>query len=115
MGYHSCTVTHLEEEKRAALSRALREGRERKRWNVDKTAEEAMKLLRQAAQVDDQHRSPRETRLYREIEISRHHVTTLEHCPATPLSTLERRVRLLGIVLALELDAALINRLAGGI
>jgi hypothetical protein len=112
-------VNRLELEKRAALSRVLREARDRRGWSQEQAAEHATLALRTAFPAADGNggsgASGEERAASAAIEITRHHVATLENCPASPISTVARRSRLLGLVLALGLDRGEINRLAGGL
>ncbi len=104
----------LERSKRAALSEALANARAAKGWSQDRVAEEATSALRLAA-INEPEASVEEREMWASIEVTRHHVFKVENSPANPISTLERRARLLGLTLALGVDRSLINRLAGGL
>lgn len=113
----------IDPRRRAELSILIREARESRRWSQERLADRAEAALRrQARQVDGEYSTGStapepngDLGLYLRVEISRHHVATLENCPARPLGDAERRARLMGIVLALGLDRAVVNQLAGGI
>lgn len=100
---------------RAALSTALRAAREARGWSQEEAAEEAGRMLRAAAASSSIASSDDEREVWLSIEVSRYHVAGLESCPAAPLATMESRSRLLGLVLALDLDRGAINRIAGGL
>lgn len=105
--------------KRAALSELIRKARLAKRWSQERLADRAEAALRHEAAClvaqATRHDAADDASLYVAVEVTRHHVATLENCPARPLSDAARRARLLGIVVALELDRARVNQLAGGI
>ena len=104
----------LSHEARAAFSRYLFDGRRVKGWSQERTAEAAAGALAAHLAVDKV--IPEEERTaMAAVEITWQHVAGLEGCPAFPLGSPERRARVLGIVLALGLDRAKINHLAGGI
>lgn len=99
-------------EKRAALSRLLREALGKRRWSYARLAEKAEQAARHAAH-EQIFASDREICL--EISVTRHHIARLLNCPAAPLGCPARRARLLGVALALGIELAKINRLAGGL
>jgi hypothetical protein len=107
----------IPEESRAKLSRMIREARERRGWSQEHLSIEAENALRLAAA---DFRSPtyvtsEERVKWREIDISPQHVTRMEGCPWFPLGRGDRRARLRGVCLALGLDFAEVNRIAGGL
>lgn len=99
------------------LAETLRAARMAKGWSREKLSVEAEEALRRRA---GDFRSPlfatTETRqLWRSIEISSMDIYHMEKRPVLPLGRDHRRARLLGVCLALELDRALINEIAGGV
>lgn len=109
-------MARLELKKRAALSEMLRSARESRGWSQEQASERATEALRELAGcLDDAFCSVEERRLWLVIEVTRRHVVALENCPSSPLANSERRARLLGLVTAVGVDMALINRLAGGL
>lgn len=107
----------LEDEKRMKLSRLLKDARRRKGWQTERLAEEATRWLAALAASQELSAEEREAaaNLLAGSGVTTHHVARLENFPAYPMSTPERRVRLLAVVLALGLDRAQVNRLAGGL
>ena len=103
----------LPEGQRAALSAMIRQAREGKDWSLEQLA--------RAATAASQRRGgnarglPAQAGIWAITKLSRHHVSGLESCPASPMSDADKRARLLGVALALDLDRARVNELAGGI
>jgi hypothetical protein len=108
-------MARLDLSKRAALSTALKSARERKRWSQEEASERATEALHRHAASRPEGASPDELAVFARLEITRRHVVALENCPSAPMATVERRARLLGLALALELDLGPINRLAGAL
>jgi hypothetical protein len=108
-------MARLDLSKRAALSTALKTAREGKRWSQEQASERATEALHRYAASRPEGGSPDELAAFARLEITRRHVVALENCPSAPIATVERRGRLLGLVLALGLDLGTINRLAGAL
>jgi hypothetical protein len=108
-------VTPIEIEKRATLSVTIVRARAEKGWSREQLAVEAEAALRQEAGRNGNRATREERDLWEAIDITQHAIRTLEGCPSAPLASPERRARLLGVALALGLDRALVNRLAGGV
>lgn len=83
----------------AALSDMIEEARAARGWSQEQLAAAANDATGQVSEDGD-------------LLIERHHIQTLEGSPRFPLS---RRDILLAVVVALELDRAQVNRLAGGL
>ncbi len=109
-------MKNLEPDQRAEIAKLIRgaNGQRPIKLSIEALAEAAEQALRRAAD-EEQHATDAERELWRRLEITRHHVATMRNLPARPLNDPERRARLLGIVLALGIDRAAMNRWAGGL
>lgn len=108
-------MARLDLSKRAALSAVLKAAREGKRWSQEQASERATEALHRYAASRPDGVSPTELAILAKLEITRRHVVAFENCPSAPIATVERRGRLLGLVLALAVDLGTINRLAGAL
>lgn len=108
---------HLPPESRQALGRMILEAREAHGWSRERLSVEAEECLRKAARdfVTPIYVTSEERVLWREIDITSNHIQALEAGPVLPLGRGPRRARLRGVCLALGLDFAEINRIAGGL
>ena len=104
----------LDPQQRGDLSRLLRDARLEKGWSVEDLIQYALEALEEQLGRSE-HLYPDEISSWKRLDITRHHVATLENCPSRPLSDVCRRGRLLAICLALGLDRDQVNRLSGGI
>jgi hypothetical protein len=94
------------------LRRTLYPARRAKNWSLEKTARKAVLAIRSAHATRDSTTAD-ELVLWSTIEITLVHVAAFEDYHKSPLGTAEKRARLLGIALALDLDPAKVSRAAG--
>ena len=105
----------LSPEESAALSAMIRKARKAKGWSRERLSVEAENELRKRAA---DFRSPifattERRQLWRTVEVTALSIYRLETAPVLPLGRADRRARLLGVCLALEIDRALINEICG--
>lgn len=107
----------FDREKSAALGDLLQGARRAKGWSLDRTEEEASTMLRLLVESPDLSAHERSVagRLARDGGVTRYHIANFEDLPRHPLTPVERRIRLMALVLALGVDVAKVNRLAGGL
>jgi hypothetical protein len=107
----------IDREARAKLGDYLEDARVARGWTMEAAAEQATHQLERLA--EDETLTTTERAVARWIVedggITRHYISGIENQPAHPLTPIERRIRLLALVLALGADRARVNRLAGGI
>lgn len=94
---------------RQALAELVQAARTSKGWTRPRLARVATSRLLHAAET-------LEVSGLRAVTVTTRHVERIEWALTTyPLGNAERRARMLGIALALDLDRAEVNRIAGGI
>ena len=100
-----------------ALAAKIRGAREIKGWSRERLSVEAENSLRIAAAdfMTPIFVTTEERQIWREIEISSRCIELMERRPVLPLGRGDRRARLRGVCLALGLDFAEVNRIAGGL
>ena len=93
---------------RVALAEMIEGARKAKGWTQERLAMVATNRLKSA---------PDDLALagLRAVLVTRRFVQCLENCHPQPMGNAERRARLLGVCLALDLDRAEVNLIAGGI
>lgn len=113
----SARAEHLPRESQEYLGQKIREARIAKGWSREALSVAAEAALRaRAADFLSPLYATTETRaLWRTVEVSFDHVKAMERGPVMPLARGERRARLLGVCLALGLDRAELNEVAGGL
>lgn len=99
---------------RAEVSRLLREAKgSGRRWTYESIAETASAELLERSKAPGVSEAERE--LWERFEVTVSQVRTLLTFPANPTGDPARRAALLGVCLALDVDLAAMNRVAGGI
>lgn len=98
-------------DQRAEIAEMISEARKSRGWSRQQVSRAANRLLSTPAVVSELRAAG-----LRGSEIKPNHVATLDGSSThAPMGNDLRRVRLLGIVLALDLDRARVNLLGGGI
>ena len=99
------------------LAAMIRHTRDARGWSREALAVEAEACLRSSAAdfVTPIYVTTEERKIWREVDVTSRHIEGLEGRPVLPLGRGERRARLRGVCLALGLDFAEVNRVAGGL
>jgi len=99
------------------LATMIRRARDARGWSREALAVEAEACLRDSAAdfVTPIYVTAEERKIWREVDVTSRHIEGLECGPVLPLGRGDRRARLRGVCLALGLDFAEVNRIAGGL
>lgn len=98
---------------RGEVSAILLKKKKAGKWTYESLAEAATAALLERSEAPGITEDERE--LWESLEVSVDQIRTLMDCPANPTGDLVRRAALLGVCLALDVDLAAMNRVAGGI
>jgi hypothetical protein len=109
-------ATLLSEPKRAAFTLFIVEAMKSRRMSSERLADAATDALSKVgAGPPPPGATDEEIELWRDMTVTAHEINKLRRFPARPMATPRSRAVLLGVTIALGLDRAQVNRLAGGI